>query len=128
MHFMVKTLVIFLAALTATLPEKLFGIPVNQSYSKPFLLGRDQVPIALTVQGTQDFKAICTSNKGVKYWATLNKMFKCTKSGVSAPIFPNFSFTNITSIAGSRDGFKKFTQRITEMSGRLSIMLSSRMK
>jgi hypothetical protein len=68
--------------------------------------GGDQVPIILTVGGSQDFKAICASNNGVKYLATLNKMFKYTKSGVSAPIFLNFSFTNITSIAGSRDGFK----------------------
>jgi hypothetical protein len=71
-------------------------------------LGGDQVPIDLTVQGTQDFKAICTSNNGVKYLATLNKMFKYTKSSVSASIFPNFSFTNITSIAASRDGFKVY--------------------
>ena len=69
-------------------------------------LGGDQVPIVLTVGGTQDFKAICTSNNGVKYFATSNKMFKYTKTGVSAPIFPGFSFTNITGISSSRDGFK----------------------
>ncbi|TFF33284.1 hypothetical protein [Mucilaginibacter psychrotolerans] len=69
-------------------------------------LGGDQVPIVLTVQGTQDFKAICTSNNGVKYLATSNKMFKYTKSGVSAAIFPGFSFTNITSIAASGDGYR----------------------
>lgn len=62
----------------------------------------------LAIGDESNFKAISTSNNGVKYLATVNQMFKYTKSGVSARIFPNFSFTNITSIASSRDGFKVF--------------------
>ncbi|MBD1365114.1 hypothetical protein IDJ77_14930 [Mucilaginibacter sp. ZT4R22] len=65
-------------------------------------------PKALTVGDAKNFIAISTSNNGVKYFATVNKMFKYTKSGVSALIFPDFSFTNITSITSSRDGFKVY--------------------
>jgi hypothetical protein len=65
-------------------------------------------PLPLTVGNARNFKAISASNNGVKYFSTVNQMFKYTKSGVSARIFPDFTFTNITSITSSRDGFKVY--------------------
>jgi hypothetical protein len=63
-------------------------------------------PRPLAGGDAHDFKAISSSNNGVKYFATINQMFKYTKSGVSTRIFPDFSFTNITSITSSRDGYR----------------------
>jgi hypothetical protein len=72
-------------------------VPQGQEITRP-----------VTVGDAHDFKAISTSNNGVKYFATANQMFKYTKSGVSARIFPDFTFSNITSITSSRDGFRVF--------------------
>ena len=54
------------------------------------------------------FNALSTSNNGVKYFATNSQVYKYTKSSVSAQIFQNFAFTNISSIASSRDGFRVY--------------------
>ncbi|MBE9583768.1 hypothetical protein IM792_04850 [Mucilaginibacter sp. JRF] len=50
--------------------------------------------------------AISAANNGVKYFATYHSMYKLTKTGVCQQIFTNFTFTNISSIVSSRDGYK----------------------
>jgi hypothetical protein len=54
------------------------------------------------------FNALSASNNGVKYFASDSQVYKYTKSGVSARIFTSFAFTNISSIASARDGFKVY--------------------
>jgi hypothetical protein len=54
------------------------------------------------------FNALSASNNGVKYFASNSQVYKYTKSGVSAQIFKNFTFSNISSIASTRDGFKVY--------------------
>jgi hypothetical protein len=54
------------------------------------------------------FTGLSASNNGVKYFTTTKTVNKYTKTGVSARIFTEFVFENISSIASSRDGFKVY--------------------
>ncbi|WP_454803785.1 hypothetical protein [Mucilaginibacter phyllosphaerae] len=54
------------------------------------------------------FNALSASNNGVKYFASNSQVYKYTKSGVSAQIFKNFTFSNIGSLTSTRDGFKVY--------------------
>ena len=54
------------------------------------------------------FTSMSASNNGVKYFASTSQLYKYTKSGVSAQIFKNFTFTDIRSVASTRDGFKVY--------------------
>ncbi|MDB5287034.1 MAG: hypothetical protein JWR05_1983 [Mucilaginibacter sp.] len=54
------------------------------------------------------FTGLSASNNGVKYITTSSRVFKYTKSGVSAQIFTDFTFNNISSIVSTRDGFKVY--------------------
>jgi DNA-binding beta-propeller fold protein YncE len=61
-----------------------------------------------SLTGGSAFTGLSASNNGVKYITTSGQIFKYTKSGVTARILTDFTYTYISSITSTRDGFKLY--------------------